>query len=531
MDCQATYLPYGETGYFSKIILDYLGQDPELKPFYSHPVSLDGVRQAIRDRSAFKTDRPLLVRELKKQYAGLEPSATINRNLELLLLENSFTITTAHQPVLFTGPLFFIYKILHVIRLAEGLSSDFPDNHFIPAYFMGSEDADLDELGHIFLHGEKLLWETREKGAVGRMSTMGIEILISRLEAEFGSQPHGRELVQLISSCYIGSPDVQTATLKLIHALFARFGLIVFIPDNPAFKNAMVPVFEQDIFEHRSSNLVENSIKRLSSHYKVQARPRAINLFYLGDQLRNRIEQSNGRFNVHEADLQFDSVQIRTELHEHPEHFSPNVILRGLMQSTLLPDIAFIGGSGELAYWLELKSLFEYYGVPYPMLILRNSFLLVEGEASRKMRSLELGLPDLFLSEQELLNRLVKKYSQNQLSLNREFTEAEDLYNRIAAISAKVAPSLEQHTRALESKALRRLRDLEAKLLKTEKRKFEDQDRQIHALKSSLFPQNNLQERIDNFIPYYAKWGNEFIDRVYHHSPALDQHFTVLITE
>ncbi len=291
MDCTASHLSYDQTGYFTKIILDYLDNNKSLAPFYKYDVSLEGIKSAIYEREKFHTNRELLVRELKKKYAKVEQSPIVNNNIEKLLSANTFTITTAHQPAIFTGTLYFIYKILHTIKLAEDLAKEFSDKNFVPVYYMGNEDADLDELGKIYLDGEKIVWDTKQTGAVGRMNTKGLEKIISKIEGQFSGMPYGKELVQILKDCYLNSQDIQTATFKLIHQLFAKYGLIVLIPDTAELKKQMLPVFEDDLFHQTSSSIVEKTIDDLSKHYKVQANPRSINLFYLKDNIRNRIEK------------------------------------------------------------------------------------------------------------------------------------------------------------------------------------------------------------------------------------------------
>ncbi len=531
MDCTASHLSYKETGFFTKIILDYLDGNKSLQPFYVHPVSMDGMKAAIHEREKFNTNREVLVHELKKRYNTVEEVPAVTNNIEKLLLKNTFTITTAHQPAIFTGTLYFVYKILHCVSIAEKFLKEFPDKNFVPVYYMGSEDADLDELGKIFLDGEKIVWGTKQTGAVGRMKTKGLEKIVARIEGEFSSQPFGNELVQLLKDCYLNSADVQTATFKLVHALFAKYGVIVMIADEVAFKKQMHHVFEQDLFHQTSSSIVGKTIEELSLHYKVQANPREINLFYLKDNLRGRIEKVDDKFIVHDSTLSFTDHEMREELNNHPERFSPNVILRGMLQETILPNIAFIGGGGEMAYWLELKNLFSHYKVPYPMLVLRNSFLIIEKKWKEKVAKLQLTEMDIFKTEEALLNELVKSKSENQLSLDKEIAEANKYYDDIKTLAHKVDSTLAQHVEALQAKALKPLKELEKKLLRAEKRKFEEQRNQIHKLKSALFPLNSLQERIENFIPYYAKWGMKFIDVLYKNSLSLEQQFVVLEEE
>ena len=484
---------------------------------------------AINARQKFQTDRDLLVRELTKQYERVSKSDRVQQNLELLKNENTFTICTAHQPNIFTGHLYFIYKILHAIKMADWLSSQLKSFQFVPVFYMGSEDADLEELGNIWLNGEKLTWQTQQSGAVGRMGTAGLEKIIDRIEGELSVLPFGKELVELLKKCYAEHANIQQATFHLINELFGEYGLIVLIADNEQMKRKMLPVFRQDILEQKPSELVGESIGQLQQvGIKVQANPRDINLFYLQDNLRERLQQNGKGLHVHNTDLAFSTEEILKELEEHPEHFSPNVILRGLYQETILPDIAFIGGGGELAYWLELKSLFDHYEVPFPMLILRNSFLLIDQKWQEKIQKLGLEPKDLFKSEWELLDAFVKKQSGNQLSLAKEKEELKEFYKKQQELVENVDKGLKQHIAALEAKALKKLDALEKKMIRAEKRKFAEEQNQIRELKQALFPNGDLQERVENFMPYYAKCGSEFINAIYKHSLTLEQQFIIL---
>jgi len=528
MDCTASRIKYSETGYFSKIITDYLQHKKEIRPFYEHATDMAGAIAAIEARKNFGNHRNTLVAALRQQYATLQTSGAVQQNIALLADENTFTITTAHQPVIFTGTLYFVYKILHVIKLAASFKELLPGYNFVPVFYMGSEDADLDELGSIFLNNEKIVWNTPQTGAVGRMKTTGLDKIIARIEGELSVQPYGKELVQLLKDCYLQGSDIQTATFKLIDALFNQFGLVVLIPDNPAFKKLMLPVFEDDLFNQTASGIAEKTIEALSVHYKVQANPRAINLFYLKDDIRNRIEKEGEAWHVVDKDIRFTKETLQQEMQQHPERFSPNVILRGLFQESILPNILFVGGGGELAYWLELKNIFEHYKVPYPVLVLRNSFLIVEKKWQDKIKRLGFCEADFFKPGQELLTTLATHNKAGALKLENELDAVKTFYGGLKTKAGAIDTTLEQHIEALRAKATRPLYELEKKMLRAEKRKYKDQFGQIQAVKDALFPLNSLQERIDNFMPYYAKWGAKFIDMLYTHSLTLEQEFFIL---
>jgi bacillithiol biosynthesis cysteine-adding enzyme BshC len=535
MNATSTAIAYEDTGYFSSLILDYLRGKKALQSFYAHPVSIGGIKASIEKRKIFPTNRKLLTDVLQKHYTNENATTRQLQNIKLLANNNCFTITTAHQPNIFTGHLYFVYKILHAIKLCEKLKDELPENDFIPVFYMGSEDADLEELGHVYFNGNKHEWKTTQTGAVGRMKVdKALVQMLNDFEGEITVYPYGREIIEQLKACYIEGTTIEQATFKLLNILFGEYGLIVLLPDDADYKRAFIPVAEKELKEQFSYPFVEDTVARLSKEYKVQAGGRELNMFFLKGDMRERIVKKNSakgsteKFIIQHSTLEFDAKGITDELNNNPERFSPNVILRPVFQEMILPNIAFIGGGGEIAYWLELKQVFESVNIPFPVLILRNSFLLVEKKQSEKIKKSGFSLPDVFKPESELINMLVKRDSTVQLSLQKEKQAIRTFYAELKVTAGAVDTTLQPHIEALEKLALRKLDALEKKMLRAEKKKFEAQQRQLHKLKEQLFPHENLQERIENFIPFYAKWGSRFVHSLYSCLNGLEQEFVIL---
>ena len=530
MNTKAQFFSYGQTGSFSKILTDYIAAEEKLQPFYTHPVSIDGIKASIEKRKLFQTDRILLVEILKDQYQNSHLTNKQNQNIIDLSSNNTFTICTAHQPNIFTGQLYFIYKILHAVKLAEELKTQLPENNFVPVYYMGSEDADLDELGHIFIKDEKYEWVTKQTGAVGRMKVdKALLELMESFSGQLSVYPFGNEVISLIKKCYQIGFTIEDATFLLVNELFADYGLLILLPDSAAVKNAFAPIIKKELLSGFSHVAVKETVAEFPAIYKVQTSGRDINLFYLIEDKRERIEQVGDEYLVVNTQLKFTKQDILTELETHPERFSPNVILRPVLQETILPDIAFIGGGGEIAYWLELKKVFNVAEVPYPMLIARNSFLFINKELQELSTKLHLDFIELFKPELTIINQLVKRDSSLQISLEKEKATINELYDQLKTIVGKIDVTLQTHTEALQKQALKKIVALEKKMLRAEKRKFETQQRQLKNLKTSLFPNNNLQERVVNMMPLYALWGKDFIKMIYDHSKGLNQQFGVIL--
>jgi bacillithiol biosynthesis cysteine-adding enzyme BshC len=532
MEANCTYLSYSQTNYFSNIAIDYINAHPHLQPFYKHAVTAQGILDAIKERQKFSQQREALVNALLEQYEGVTQFSKVKENILLLLQPNAFTITTAHQPNIFTGPLYFVYKILHVIKIANELSKQLIDYNFIPVYFMGSEDADLEELGTITIDEVEYTWQTKQTGAVGRMKVdKALLGLIDKMQGQLGVFPFGDEIIQLFKKVYTVGKTIQQATIELVNDLFGEYGLIVLMPDSTALKKIFQPVVEKELKEQFSNKSVSATITELEKHYKPQAEGRELNLFYLIDDKRERIEVADSGFKVASLNLEWNEKEILNELNEHSERFSPNVILRGALQETILPNIAFIGGGGELAYWLELKNVFETAGIPYPVLVLRNSFLIVEEKYKQMISNLGLKCEDMFYSEHELMKKIVTNKTENKVRFNGELQKVEDLYNEIMHLASNVDATLKAHVAALKKRAVAHLQELEKKMIRAEKRKYTYEEQQLQKIKSALFPKDSLQERVENISIFYAKYGKELINILLHSSLTFQQEFAILEIE
>ncbi|MEO6404264.1 MAG: bacillithiol biosynthesis cysteine-adding enzyme BshC [Ferruginibacter sp.] len=529
MQFNASYIPYSKTNAFSKLVIDYLENDTALQPFYKYIPHKEGIEQAIKDRKNNPTDRLLLVNHFSKTYEGLIASPAVKFNIDSLVQENTFTICTAHQPNIFTGHLYFIYKIMHAIKLADELNAEYKDIHFVPVYYMGSEDADLEELGEIEISGKKYTWNTKQTGAVGRMKIDKPFLqLIDELEAQLKVETHGDEIIELVKKYYREGETIESSTFQFVHALFQQYGLLILLPDDAALKKSFAPIMRKELEQQFSADAVAETIKHFPATYKVQAAGRELNLFYLNDNIRERIEATKNGFAIANTSLHFSPVELLSELDNHPERFSPNVILRPVFQEFILPNIVFIGGGGELAYWLELEKVFEVANVFFPMLVLRNSFMLLQKKQLKLMQKHQLNPVDFFMPVNDLFKSIVEKLSSTRLHLDEEKKSLSNLYEQIAEAAAKVDKSLLLHSENLKVKTIKRLEQLEQKMLRAEKKKFEATERQINKIKSGLFPGGTLQERKDNLLYWYAIWGTDFIKMLYENSKGLQQEFYVI---
>jgi bacillithiol biosynthesis cysteine-adding enzyme BshC len=527
-DC--TYIPYRATHSFSALVYDYTEAATSLTPFYTFQPDAAGLAAAIAEREQYPTDRNALVQVLRRQYEKLPEQEAANRNIELLLQDNTFTVCTAHQPNLLTGYLYFIYKIVHAIKLAETLKAEHPDKHFVPVYYMGSEDNDLDELGTFRYGGTRYVWDADgQTGAVGRMHTQSLKPLLDQLFLRLGPPgPQLNELKRLIKEAYLQHDTIADATQFLVHELFGRFGLIVLNPDEPELKRLFIPVLRDDLLQHTALPIVQQQSDLLEKQYKAQAYPRPVNLFYLKDNIRERIERNGDTWSVLNHDIHWNETALLAELEAHPERFSPNVILRGLFQETILPDVAFIGGGSEVAYWMQLKPLFEHYQVYFPAVVLRQSIQWIDANAAARMQQLELGIRDVFESQETLLRNHIARHSDADWTATGEKESFARLIAELGAKAAAIDPTLAYSAGAVLKKVNYQLEVLEQKMYRAEKKKAAVAAERITLLRGLLFPGGGLQERTDNFMDHFLKYGHDYFDLLLAAVAPLKNEFLVI---
>ncbi len=531
-------LSYKETNYFTNLIIDYLDEKEALKPFYNRFPKLDNFKAQIEEEQAFFTTekRAVLVRELKRQYEKLEVSEAVSKNIESLSQENTFSVTTGHQLNLFTGPLYFLYKIVSAINLASELKEKYSGYNFVPVYWMATEDHDFEEINFFNLKGKKFKWNSDQQGAgkdaVGNLNTDGLEEVFELFSAEIGSSKNAEKLKNLFKKAYLGHSNLTDATFFLANELFKDYGLVILDADNKNLKREFLPYMEQELKEqisYKTTDSVTGNLKELG--YGVQVNPREINLFYLANGLRERIIEQEGRYFVNTTEISWSRKEILDELHKNPERFSPNVVLRPLYEEVILPNLCYIGGGGELAYWFELKELFKAVNVPFPILLLRNSALIETDRQNQKRQKLDISQADLFLKQHELINRKVRKISNIDIDFTPQKEHLVHQFQYMYTLAEQTDRTFLNAVKAEEVKQLKGLDHLEKRLLKAQKRKLKDEVSRITALQNELFPNKSLQERQANFSEMYLEYGEDLIPALIENLNPLELQFKIITFE
>jgi bacillithiol synthase len=510
---KTTLVDFKDSGTLNRLVLDYLEKNNKIAPYYGYFPDIEGFSKLLKTNPYAGFDRAALSDILLKQSAEVKNTfEATHANIGLLKNENVFTITTGHQLCLFTGPLYFIYKIFSAINLAEKLKKEFPDFNFVPVYWMASEDHDFEEISNFTSKGKTVIWESEQKGAVGDFKTAELKKILPQVREALGISENANYLFALFENAYLKHATLSQATRFLVNDLFGKYGLVIIDGNDDAFKKQIKTLFKKDIFDNYPVTAVNDSINKLETlGYHAQVSPRDINCFFIENNLRARIEKKDSTYNLVGTDRSFSAQELEQIIENSPHQLSPNVVLRPVYQQMILPNIAYVGGPGELAYWLEFKNMFDGLGVLFPVLMPRSFLTLIDKNVQHKINQLNFSGADFFKTEQELIREFMVKNKQ-VFDLNAEKASLKTLYAKITERVASYDKTLAVHVAAELQKALNKLDGISEKTNKALKRKSETDLNRIRAVKEVLFPHNVPQERSENFSNFYIAYGAIFFE-------------------
>jgi bacillithiol biosynthesis cysteine-adding enzyme BshC len=286
------YISYRDTNYFNSLFCDYIEGADDLTPFYNNKPSLESFNNQIlsKKENFKKADRLTLRDVLVKQYSDINISDELKHSINSIADEDTFTVTTGHQLCLFTGPLYFLYKIISTINLTEELKVKYPKFNFIPVYWMATEDHDFEEIRSFKYKDQNIKWESDQNGEVGKFLTSNLKPTLDKFSQLLPNNINSNKLVKLFEESYIKSKDLSEATRKLVHELFQKYKLVILDSNERELKKIFSPIIKNELINNLIFN---NSLKTIddlkNKKYKAQVNPRKINLFYLSKGLRNRI--------------------------------------------------------------------------------------------------------------------------------------------------------------------------------------------------------------------------------------------------
>ncbi len=513
------HIPLEGIGQFSGLFLDYLQQKEALRPFYQAYPTLDNFKELLEARAFPAEKREALRNVLREQYAAYPP--LVHTQIDSLRRENTFTVTTGHQLNIFGGPLFLVYKLVTVINLARRLAEAYPGYHFVPVYWMATEDHDFEEISYFRLFGQKYTWQTEQTGAVGRMNPQELERVLGQLAHKLPA----------FEKAYLAHDTLAAATRSWVHELLGDQGLLCLDADAPALKAHFRDVIREDVFRQRTLQEVNATVAGLEARgYKTQVNPREINFFYLHGRLRERIVPQGDGFAVLNTEVSFTAAEMEDLIARHPERFSPNVMLRPVYQETILPNLAYVGGPAEVAYWLQLKGIFEASRVPFPALMPRNFALVIDKNTARKLSNLCLPVRDYFLDETHLKRNYIACSVAEPVGVDDEKALLVQAFGALRDKAVGLDQTLDGFVGAQRQRVLHILDHVEKRLKRAEEKKQAVGIAKLLSVKHSLFPGDGLQERTDSFLNFYLH-DPRFLEKLLATFDPFDFRFYVLTSD
>ncbi len=423
------------------------------------------------------------------------------------------------------------------MKAAKMLREKYPQYNFVPIYWMASEDHDAEEISYFRLFGKKYTWNYAQNqpnnqsenqtqtGAVGRFKPQSLSEVIAQVP----------EMHSLFTKVYKNAETLADATQLIVNELYGTEGLLVIDGDDAHLKASFQPIVEQELLHEKSFVAMQKTTHELEKlGYKIQVNPREINLFYLDNGLRERIVKEKisekAVYKILNTDLQFTEPEIIALSRKSPEKFSPNVILRPIYQELILPNVSYTGGPGELAYWLQLKGVFETYKVLFPMLLQRNHVAYLTKQNQIEIREKEIDFTDLFLTPIELKKKYIAKVLQNPQIIDNELITIQQAMEKITKTLKNVDSSLEKYGLARGREIEKIMTHIAQKLQKTQENSFDIAIQQLHKCQNSVCPQGGLQERSENFLTFYLNNPN-FLQEVLTHINPFENRFFVLQEE
>ncbi len=528
------------TGGLSNLYLDYLDRYENVAKYYNGDFrNVEHLKTVIGLVGKKTRDRSTLVRVLTEQNKDFHCSIKTLANIDLLYEDNTFTIVTGQQVGLLSGPLYTLYKTITALKLTEELNSKFPDFHFVPIFWLEGEDHDFDEINHINVIGQQnkpmkieYLFNGKplEKnvGAVGEVQLDGyIENFFQQVDETLINTEFKPHLLSVIKNFYRQGTTFSKAFVGLMNSFIEDSGLIFINSNHRELKKLVSPIFQREVNEHpKVCELVIDRSAELEEKYHAQIKPKAVNLFlfYKGGRYlieprdtttapKHSQEQAENEYSLKGIRHYLSGDELRQIAGETPELLSPNVVLRPICQDSFLPTVIYVAGPSEIAYFAQLKPVYEFFDATMPILYPRASVTILEEKLEKILEKYGLQLTELFGNVESIYRKVSERISEVKIEdlFGRAAPRLTDTLSELKSGITQIDPTLSGLLDHTKSKMEFQLNVLKEKTVAAQKKKNEIALQQIEKVANNICPYEELQEREINVIYFMNKYGMEFV--------------------
>lgn len=513
------------------LFLDYLYEFENVADFFANDFRnrenyLKIFRSISESRQDFASRIPDII---SNQYANLNPSGKTAQNIKKLADKKTLAIVTGQQLGILGGPLYTFYKIITAIKLSQFLSERYDDYNFVPVFWLEGDDHDFNEVRTIKIIDDnnslvtvgykEEIEEDDLKQSVGLIKLdNSINDFFTALEKELKETEFKSSLLQQLKNCFQEGRTFKAAFRDLIFNYFDNYGLVIFDPQTDEVKQLLKPIFKKEINDFRihTEQLVHVSAT-LEELYHAQVKVKPVNLFLRVDEGRHSIEPVENEFRLRRKRKSYTQEQLLEVLENEPDKFSPNVLLRPICQDYLLPTAFYIAGPSEIAYFAQLKPLYELYNIVEPIIYPRSSLTILENSIAGSLDKFSIGINDVFVDVENVKKRIINSVEQS--SVDEMFSDiSNQLENSFDQLKEKLFDldkTIADSSNRYRDKILGTIAELKSKAEKAQQKKYEVTLRQIDRAAVHLFPNSNLQEREINFVYFVNKYGDEFLKRIF----------------
>jgi bacillithiol synthase len=518
-------------GTYSPLFVDYVSDFSKVQQFYHWNFRNENHWKTLLKRVTERSiDRSSLVKILGEQNRNFHCGVRTLANIDALLNDNTVAIVTGQQVGLFTGPLYTILKTLTTLKLVEQLAERYPEYNFVPVFWLEGEDHDYEEVNSIQVvtaaneiaemkYELKPPSDDENLGAVGKIEfDETIDSIFAGLDQSLVQTEFKPKVLELFRTAYQKGMTFNRAFAHLLNVLLENSGLVFLDPNDKEVKKLLAPLFQRELAETpKFCQLVVDQSAELEKQYHAQIKPKSLNLFFFHRGGRYLLEPRPDDYTLKGTRQHLTKEFVTEAAKNTPELFSSNVVLRPICQDWLLPTLAYVGGPAEIAYFAQLKPLYEAVNIPCPIVYPRASATIMEEKAEKVLERFSVSLLDLLTDVERVKEKVAGQVAELNLDevFGGTFLTVQEAFDGIKSAMQDIDLTLVGALDNVAKKTISNVEGLKEKAVAAQKRQHEVSLRQIDKAASIVFPKGGFQERELNVVYFLNKYGMEFLRWLY----------------